>query len=66
MHSIGLQIHSCMEWKRKCIEPFRKIRGGIAGVIIINNIFLNIILVIISAFNWITNTLMHGMEKEIY
>ena len=29
-----------MEWKRKCIEEFREIRGGIAGVIIINKYFL--------------------------
>ena len=65
MHLIGLQIYSRMEWKRSSIEKFREIRGGIAGVII-NNIFLNIILVIISAFNWITNILTHGMEKEMY
>ena len=57
MHSIGLQIYSRMEWKRSSIEKFREIRGGIAGVIIINSIFFNIILVIISAFNWITNLL---------
>ena len=51
-----------MEWKRSSIEIFREKRGGIASVIL-NNIS-DIILVIISAFNWITNIFTHGMEKE--
>ena len=55
-----------MELKRNCIEEFREIRGGIAGVIIINKHISYIILVLISAFNWITNILTHGMEKEMY
>ena len=38
MHLIGLKIYLCMEWKRKCIEGFREIRGGVVVVMIIINI----------------------------
>ena len=65
MHSIGLQMCYRMKWKGNNFGCFREIRGGIARVII-NKPFINIILVIISAFNWITNILMHGIIKEMY
>ena len=37
-----------MEWKRKCIEEFREIRGGIAGVIINKHLLILFIFYFIS------------------